>query len=432
MAKRLKPIEDVTACVVDYGTFCSIAEKLAESMKTVYYYSPYEVEYQDIRDYSRGFGLEKVRKLDELYDPKVFPKIDLFVFPDIGFSSLQTHLRSLGKAVWGHMGATELELNRDLFLEVLQGVGLPVIPYEKLIGLSALSDYLRENENKWVKINRFRANMETWHHKDWKGSEDYLASLGVMLGGLREHVIFIAQDELESDLELGYDGWCVDGEYPSQSFQGYEKKNELYLGAVLADDDLPDEIKLVNKAMAPVLAEYGYRGWWATEIRVGKDGEPYFIDPTPRMPGQTGEHQQETILNFAEVIWFGANGVVIAPEFAHHYAAEATLHYEENKTDSTIKDAWKSLEIPDAVRPWVKLYHYSQVDGMYRFGARSTDEVGVVIGAGNSVQASIDDLDEHLEELKDCPVHAETSGFDDLLKSIKKAKAKGIKFGEDS
>lgn len=424
----MKPVEDVTACVVDYGTFGSIAEKLAETMKRVYYYSPYETEYQDIRDYIRGYGAGLAQKLDEPLDPEILPSIDLFVFPDIGFGGLQRHLKGLGKAVWGHMGATELELDRDLFLDVLEEVGLPTIHSEKIVGLNALAEHLKDNTDKWIKLNRFRGNMDTWHHIDFQHSERTLDSLAVILGGAKDNVVFVVQDNIESDMEGGYDGWCIDGKFPEYCFQGYEKKNELYLAAVEANEDLPDEIKVVNEAMAPVLLSYGYRGWWATEIRI-KDGVPYFIDPTPRMPGQSGEHHLETCSNLPDVIWQGANGRMVQPIFRWEFAAEATLHYESNTKDPTIIDEWKTLRIPPQVERWVKLYHYCKLDGLYHFGGRNSDEVGVVIGGGDSCKASIDDLSDHLKMLKDLPLHAETSGFVDLLKSIEEAEKNGIKFG---
>jgi hypothetical protein len=424
----MKDVGEVTACVVDMGTFCSVAERLAQDMKQVYYWSPWEQEYLDVRSCIIGSGLETVIRLDDFLDPAVLDTIDLFIFPDTNFSGLQRHLRALGKAVWGANGASELELYRTYFLDVLAEVGLPIIRSERIVGVTALAEYLKEHDNKWIKVNRFRGNVETFHHRDYNHSVRTLDNLAVIFGGAKEQIVFVVQDEIESDMELGYDGWCIDGSFPSKSFQGYEKKNELYLGSVLAARQLPDEIRVVNEAMAGILREYSYRSWWATEIRVA-GGIPYFIDPTPRMPGQTGEHQLETCTNFADVIWQGANGNLIEPEFAWNFAAEATLHYDVDTKDPTISDEWKTLHIPDRALRWVKLYHYCKVDGVYQFPAKNTDEVGVVIGVGNSVEESIEHLSENLAILKDLPVHANTGGFTSLLESIEEAEKAGLPFG---
>jgi hypothetical protein len=425
---RLKRVGKVTACVVDYGTFISVAEKLAETMDQVYYHSPYEVEYQDIRDCVKGTGLDPVERLDDLLDAKHLAEIDLFIFPDIGFTALQKHLRDMGKAVWGHMGANDLELYRGYFLDVLNEVGLPTVNSERITGVTNLEKYLTKNEDKWIKLDRFRANMETWHHADIEQSRRTLDNLAVIFGGAKEHVDFIVQDSIKTDMETGCDSWCIDGQFPPFAFQGYEKKNELYLAAVVSHDDLPDEIKMVNEAMSPILKTYGYRDWWATEIRVS-DGVPYFIDPTPRLPGQSGEHQLETISNIAEVIWNGANGIMIEPKFAWKFEAEATLHYDSDTKDPTIVDEWKTLRLPSKVSQWVKLYHYCKMDGAYQFPSRNNDEVGVVLGGGDSVEDAIEHLNENLEALKELPVHANVAGFATLLDSIKQAEKEGIKFG---
>lgn len=426
---KIKPTSDVVACVIDYGTFTSIAEKLSETMKEVFYYSPYEEEYQDIRRHAMGMGIPKVTKINDIFEPEIFNKIDLFIFPDIGYGGLQKHLKSLGKAVWGTMGVNDIEISRTLFVDVIKQAGLPIIHSEKITGMTALRNYLQTVSDKYIKINRYRANMETWHHIDYNHSKLKLDSMDVIFGGMKEKVQFVVQDKIDTVIEAGYDGWCIDGNFPKTSFQGYEKKNELYLGSLLPDKDIPDAVKFVNQKMAPLLKKFGYRDWWATEIRVTKDGTPYFIDPTPRMPGQTGEHQIENCLNFSEIIWYGANGIMIDPKWGWKFAAEATLHYDAGTLDPAISMEWKALRIPKETKRWVKFYHYCR-DGETIYFVPGNDEVGVVIGVGNTVQAALDHLNRNLDELKSLPLHAEVAGFADLLKSIQKAQKEGINFAK--
>lgn len=425
----MKTASEVVACVVDYGTFICVANRLAETMKTVYYYSPYEEEYQDVRECLEGVGIPNVRRIDSIFDPEVFDSIDLFVFPDTGYSSVQKYLRGIGKAVWGSMSAIELELYRDKFLDVMKKVDLPIIPYKRIVGVVQLREYLEDKNDKWIKINRFRRNMETWHYIDYINSKGMLDALQVIFGGAGDTAVFVVQDNLDSDMEVGYDGWCVNGNYPSRSFQGYEKKNELYLGSLLSDNLLPDAIKVVNKAMSPILEEYGYRCWWATEIRI-KDKVPYFTDPTARMAGQTMEHQTETLANYAEVVWEGANGNLIEPIFKWPFAVEATLHYDSPHHDDTIDKEWKSVQFPKGIMKWVKLYHYFQNGDVYNFSPQGTDELGVVMGVGSSIPQAMAHLRDNLKILKDIPVHAETSGFSDLLRSIHRATEAGLYFAD--
>lgn len=411
----MKNLGEITCLTVDYGTFLSLAEKMGEHVGRSLYYSPFEDEYRNAQRCVIGTGLPNVERVDEWQD--MVDEIDLFIFPDIGFGGIQRDLRARGKAVWGSMGASDLELYRTRFLDKIDELGLPVAPSKIVEGLTALSDHLKTVSDKWIKVNRFRDNMETWHHIDYDHSEVMLEWLAVEFGGVAEKVVFVVQDPILHAQEVGYDGYCVDGQFPDKSFQGYEKKNQLYLGTWLRDDQMPDEVKTVNVALSPYLKEIGYRNFIASEIR-----DTFFIDPTPRMAGQTQEHLLETCSNLPEIIWKGANGVMVQPKFEAKFAAEGTLHY----TAGT--DYWMTLKLPDEVRRWVKLYGYCMVDGVYHFPPRKNDELGVVIGNGNTVQAAIDHLKENLELLEKEPVSCDTAGFVDLISEIEEAQAKGVHF----
>ena len=62
----MKSVEEVTAVVCDYGTFASLAEKLAETMAKVYYYCPFEAEYLHCEPCMQGTGLVNVERVEEL------------------------------------------------------------------------------------------------------------------------------------------------------------------------------------------------------------------------------------------------------------------------------------------------------------------------------------------------------------------------------
>ena len=355
----------------------------------------------------------------------------MWIFPDIGFGGFQRYLRSLGKAVWGSMGDSDLELYRTRFIDTVKRLGLPVVNSVKLQGLTALAERLRGVENKWVKINRFRDNMETWKHIDYQHSERMLEHLALVFGPVKEGPWFVVQDEIKSEadspvMEVGYDGWCIttpEGEavFRRSRIKGYEAKNQLYLGSLLDYEDLPEEVRAVNEKFAPELARYGDRNFWATEIII-KDGQPHFIDPTARMAGQTMEHLLTTCTNLPKVINAGARGVVIAPEFSAPFAAEATLHY---KGDG---DGWKTFRVPEEAVGKVMLYRCCFCDGAYQFPPHKLDELGVVVGNGDTIEASIEDLKANFDLLQEEPVSIDTAGFADLLRDIKTAKEQGVHF----
>lgn len=421
----MKPASDVTAVICDYGSFQSLAETMALSCKKVYYHSPCEEEFEDLEDFCIGDGMDDVTRLDDVMDDTdIFKSIDLFIFPDIGYTGLQRYLRGIGKKVWGSMGADRLETSRTDFLDTLKKLKLPIVPYVVCTGLAALAEHLKTVKNKWVKVNRWRKQKETWKHIDMEHTIPILCQMAVDFGGWADKAVFVVQDTIESDAEIGYDGWCVNGQFPKSSFQGYEFKNELYLGSLLDYKKLPEPVRFINESIAPTLKEFGYQNFMATEIRM-KKGTPYFIDPTLRMPGQTGEQMLETCLNLADVIWHGANGELIEPEFGAKFAVEATMHY------TTETKAWKALRIPESVKQWCKLYHYCvDKDGMYQFPPHKSDEVGVIMGLGDTIEEAIDHLKDNFKLLKNEPLSIEVAGFAELLKSVHEAEKQGLEFTE--
>ena len=162
--------------MIDYGTFIDLADKLSEKCKKVYYHSPIDDEYLDIKDCCIGDGLmrkgHRIERVDEFITSEMIKEVDLFVFPDIGWGGAQRYLRDdCKKAVWGHMGLDSHEIYRTKFIKILENLGMDVIPWKKIIGLTNLRLHLQKVERKWIKVNRYRQNMETWFHKNYIDEE---------------------------------------------------------------------------------------------------------------------------------------------------------------------------------------------------------------------------------------------------------------------
>lgn len=428
----MKDLSDITVCIVDYGKFILLSKAFVPFAKQTLYHSPMEKEFRDVRDCVRGDGLDGVIRVDDFFEPKVFDEIDLFVFPDIGFSGLQKYLRSIGKSVWGAMGASDLELLRTRFIKFLEDVGLEHVPTEKVNGISALSERLKSVDHKWVKINEYRAQTETRYHVDFDHSSRWLDSMAVKFGGLKELPVFIIQDEIVDNgegnvIEIGYDGWTVDGQYPIRSFQGYEAKNEAYLGSLREYTELPIQILAVNEAISPALKEYGYRNFMATEIRVVGD-KFYFIDPTFRTAGLTQDQLPYTCDNLAEVIWRGANGELIEPKFNAEFVAVSTLHYKTH-----VEGEWFTLNIPDEASEHSCFYHYCRDGSLHHFIPSvpyECDEAGVVMGKGTTVEDAIENLKSNFKLLEQLPLTIDLSEFAPLLEEIKEAESADIEFSD--
>ena len=334
----MKSTSDVTALVYDNGLFCSLAERLARDYKRVLYFTPWEKGFSTVNDASVGDGLPNVERCKDIWAVK--DEVDVWIFGDIQHSGLQLELESQGRSVWGARAGDELELNRELFLRTIESVGLDLPTFEVVRGITALKNHLREAEDKFVKISRYRGSLETFHWRSWKLDENFLDLLAVRFGAVRELVKFLVFDSIDTPIELGGDTYGIDGRWPSLMLHGIEAKDKAYLGAVTDTEQMPDQIKAVLDAFKPVLNKYRYRNFWSMEVRV-KDDKAYFIDPTCRMGLPSSSSQMELWENLGEIIWHGANGELVEPKPAAMFSAEVLLKIKADKGGN-----WRKCEIP--------------------------------------------------------------------------------------
>lgn len=411
---------DATALVFDHGLFVSLAERLSRDFKKVYYHSPWEKGFPLLNDCVVG-DIPNVVRVRDIW--AVIDEVDVCVFPDIQHAGLQLHLESMGKKVWGSRKGDRMELSRRDFLEKLKEIGLPVMDWKWIFGLEELKEELQQRDDLFIKISRYRGSMETWHHQNWKLSEPILDELAVRFGPLKNDVPFIVCDPIHTDLEVGYDGYCIDGKFPSIGVQGYEIKDRAFIASVQKYEDLPEFVQTVNEKMAPVLGEYRYRNFWSTEIRIQGD-KPYFIDPCCRCPSPATEAQLELYDNWGEIIMAGAEGTLVDPEPVAKFSAEAMIYHNGDS------DKWRTVEVnPDFVR-WVKLYRPCFVDGAFRIPPceHNMDEIGAVVGIGNTIQEAVDHLHETVNSLKDQPVSIRSDALYEAVKEIRKAEEQGVEF----
>ena len=271
-------LKDKTLLCFDYGLFATWAVKLAKDFGRVLYYCPFKSAFPKTNQFVIGTGFEGVERVTNFWDH--LDEVDCFMFPDVYDADLQLHLRDLGKPVWGSAKGEELELLRwqtKMFLK--KDLHLPVQPVERVIGIEDLRALLRDTTNKYVKISMLRGDFETFRHDNYELSEPLMDEIEQKLGPNKWDKEFIVEDAIDDAIEVGYDGWTIDGEYPNPGMFGYEIKDVSYVGVVRPYSALPEPVREVNKKLAPVFAQYNYRGFWSSEIRVPKNQKPYLTDP---------------------------------------------------------------------------------------------------------------------------------------------------------
>src|SRR5262249_50733427 len=150
-------------------------------------------------------------------------KADCFVFPDINHRGEQRELRSQGYPVWGAFDGMRLELDREFFLRTLGELGLDMPEYTVVHGLTELHDFLRDKTDYYIKLSRWRGSWETCHWRTYKEDGHHFDTWAVRFGGLKDQIPFLCFPAIDTDLEIGADTFCIDGQWPKTMLHGIER-----------------------------------------------------------------------------------------------------------------------------------------------------------------------------------------------------------------
>jgi len=217
-----------TALVIDNGLFLSLAQRMAESYGRVLYHVPYQNGFPKTNNGLIGKG---VPGIDICYAPwKMIDagKVDIVICPDVGNGDMHHHLRSIGIPVWGCGISEDLEFDRVGTKEWMVKNNLPVGPYEVVKGVTALRAYLQEHKNQVVKLPEWRGHGETFKAKNYRLVSWRLDKLAHELGDFQEELEFVVEQMLTNRVEVGIDGYAVDGQFPSMIMCGLEVKDMGY------------------------------------------------------------------------------------------------------------------------------------------------------------------------------------------------------------
>ena len=130
--------------------------------------------------------------------------------------------------------------------------------YKTIKGINSLSEYVKENEDVWVKINKFRALTETF-----KSENEYLSRPEIDLlrsdsGLMGSEIVFVVEEPIETEAEIGYDGFFSNGRFPKKCLYGVEIKDVAYCGKIINYEQLPQCAKDINEKLKPILSKGGY------------------------------------------------------------------------------------------------------------------------------------------------------------------------------
>lgn len=405
-----------TVCVWDNGLFVDVATVLAKSFGRTLLHVPVTGNSPTSSQLRVGEGLEGVEKIDSVWDH--LDEIDLFVFPDLGHGPFQQYLADQGYRVWGSRTGDVLELDRDYAKRLCTDVGLAVGPYEVVTGIDALRKTLKAHDDRYVKISRSRGDFETFHAATYAQAEQWLDEIARKLGVLKDSKEFIVEEPIEDCVELAYDGYTVDGQFPTHAMHGVEIKDRGYIGKFEEYEAMPAVVHEINEALAPVLREYQYRNIFAVECRV--QGEtPYVTDFCTRFCNPPSQLATHMYTNIAEILWHGAAGELVDPVPRGAWGAQVQL------LTGLAKDQWQIVDFPAKLREHVRLSYPIQLDGRYSItpeGVAMT-VVGAIVATGDTLDEAVDAVKAIAEQVKGYSLEIAVECFDSAAAEFEKITA---------
>lgn len=409
---------DKTICVFDSGMAQSLAHRLAREFRRVLYFFRSADFAVDAFQLQIGTGYDDIERIIDWEDHE--DEIDIYCFAYVYNGPLQDKLRREGKAVWGPGSAGEaMELRRWEMIELMRHVGLPIPPSERIIGITKLREHLKNNDDQIVKVSYTRGLTETFPAKNFKMVRNKLFALERDLESMAEKQEFVVQKKIDMAPggEIGYDGFCIKGEFAKLAQWGLERKDEAYISEIVPYEDLPDGVRLINDKLAGPMKKFGYAGFFNTEAIMGKDGKPYLIDTTNRFGSPSGECYMELVDNLGEIIDAGSRGKLEQIKPAARYAAQMTL-----RSDFLMKN-WLDVFIPDEVRPWIKLVTSAKIDGIECVVPQEEydDILGCAVGIGDTVKEARDKCLEHAEQVEGFQVKFDENELDRAVEEFEKA-----------
>jgi hypothetical protein len=416
-----------SAVLVDHGFFIELALRLARDFGTIYYVDPSWETAQTKVDHAitgDGYAGELIR-VKEIWD--VIDKVDLAVFPDTGHAGMQLFIeKHVQCPVWGSRRADKLEIEKLAFKKLQEKLGMKFAEYDVIDGLDALREYCQDpkNDDRWIKgTPQFRGNKETFRHVNYEESRAHLDEMSLDLGVIGKIMRYLAEKNIESDIEGGMDTYTVDGQHPKIAVSGFEKKDMCYFAAVQKYEDIPKEVTCVAEFLWPELEKRRCRQMFSTEVKITETLDSYLLEPTIRFPSPAGEEQMELYGNISEIIYEGAQGRLIEPEITAKYACEAMIEHTGNK------DKGRNLIVPDSVRQWIKLYGTTKIGNRLAI-VPGQECIGAVVGVGNSPKEALDHLKDNAAAIEDQPVVIHIPEIAGVLEEIEEFQAKGMFFSD--
>ena len=332
-------LSDKVCRVWDYGLFTFLAQTMAQDFKRVELFVPWMEPFPCPAKRWIGRDVPGITRIWDFWED--LDSVDVFCFFDVGDADVQQKLRSEERAVFGTGGrkknknAAELEIDRGLFKKTLVKHGLAVPKWEIVTGIDTLREKAMKikGEGFWVKPNvGERGIFETFFISDYKTLQSKLDLIAHDLGVARDACEFMCEAPIPG-VEAGSDYFIAAGVAFDTGLYGWEVKGDGYSARAMHLDEMPNAVRKVNDAMAPVWKEYEINAAISTELRVDKNRIPKFVDLASRMGNPPAACISEIYKNFSPIVYGVAHGEAVEPEFASDYVSELSVEAADAMTE---------------------------------------------------------------------------------------------------
>lgn len=400
------------------GNYLSQALILAPQFAKMYYHIPDYTPFKGPYNASIGTGYEQIEVLLSIWDQ--LEKFDLVIIPDIGLADYATHLKGLGKAVWG--GSLDyLENNRDQFYAIQERLDMNTVDFEVVKGFKNLRKMMTQKKYAgwFCKINLYRNVFETFKYENPNHSEPILDKIQKELGPL-DDMIFVMQAPIDGDvIEIGYDGFCINGQLPSYGLFGAEAKDAGFLCKFTSIDNMPKQIRQVNEQFSTALKAFKGSNFLSTEVRVDLDsGKGYYIDICARAGQPPSNLYLQMFSNWGSIIENGTQGILVEPEYTKKYGVEIILK------STWVNNNFLTVSFPEEYKDNIKLKGSFVRDGQtYVVPFRTAtnydlDAFGSVTVIGNDVQEIMKQALEIAQSIEGYDITYSKSVLEDLNDEI--------------
>jgi len=340
--------------------------------------------------------------------------------PDILSGDLAVYLENIGERAWSARFAEDVENFRVECKELFEELKIPSPKYEVVTGITALRKYLKTHENVWIKISLIRGMAETWRSENLKFSEGKLDRIARDLGPWKETQEFLVEESVPDSVEISYDGYSIDGQYPKKTVFGVEIKSESYFCIALDYEHLPPQVRDYNSKIAPTLKDYHCRSNTPCEMRVTADGEYKSIDPCLREGSPSFGAKLNLISNWPAIYEGGARGEVIEPEFVDKCAMEIVLYSETAKTEAL------PIHFPPKYRDFLKFRYACEIDGIVYVLPQPCPN-----GTLGTIAVTGKDWDECKDKIMEIREEVKAEGLESSAEAIDKTKEEWEKLTND-